>query len=197
MNTTGFFISLVHYSSFLVYNPSSNSIEFNNMIIVQKDLPTLFACNYNEYIVQLTKTHLYFYDERLKLIKENQLTNPISLFVFKRKQGILYVFTTNNLLLKYDLNSNLEDLPDVILSDVEICAFNIKRDLLVFSSWNSQKIYSYDLKTKSKEVLFELEDNIFANSISFLHNENGRYLFIALSNGKLLFFKKSISKVNH
>jgi len=145
----------------------------------------------------LTKTHLYFYDGNLKLIKENQLTNPISLFVFKRKQGILYVFTTNNLLLKYDLNSNLEDLPDVIISDVEICAFNIKRDLLVFSLWNSQNIFSYDLKTKKKEVLFELEENIFANSISFLNNENGRYLFIALSNGKLLFFKKSISKLNY
>ena len=184
----------------LIYNPLSNSIDSNNNLILKSDHLTLMACNYKDYILQLTNTHLYFYDQNLKFLRELKLPNTITLFVFKRKLGELYVYLSNNLLLKYDLSTKSnyignEDLPDVCISDCEVSAFGIKRTLLVFSLWNSEKIYTLDLKTRKKEVLIQIEEGAFANNIVFTNNEYGRYLFISLSNGKLLFFKKQLSRV--
>ena len=84
-------------------NPFNSSIEANNNFIVQKDKPTMFACNYQEFIIQFTRTSVYFYDERLKFIKEYKLGKEASLFNFKKK-GDFFIYTTDNLLLQYNIN---------------------------------------------------------------------------------------------
>ncbi len=88
-------------------------------------------------------------------------------------------------------------MPEILLEDVLISSFAITDDMIIFSKWDDSKIFIYSMKTKKVEVLCEYEDYLSCSSISFLKSEGIKFLFVVLSNGKMLFYKlKSTVTIN-
>jgi hypothetical protein len=79
--------------------------------------------------------------------------------------------------------------PEILYDDLLISSFAVSDDLIVFSQWNISKLFIYSLKTKKLEILCEFEESLSCPSISFLKNEGIKFLFVALSNGKMLYYK--------
>ncbi len=79
--------------------------------------------------------------------------------------------------------------PEVLSDDVLISAFNVSDDMLVYSQWNDNKVFIYSFKTKKTEVMCEYDISVSCSSIAFLKCDGIKFLFIALSNGKMLYYK--------
>ena len=92
-----------------------------------------------------------------------------------------------------DLNINN---PEILHENLLISAFDISSDIMIFSQWDSNKISIFNFKNKKIENLCEIELGVSCTSISFLKSEGNKFLFIALSNGKMPFYKlKSITNI--
>ena len=79
--------------------------------------------------------------------------------------------------------------PVILHDSLLISAFDVSNDIMIFSQWDSNKISIFNFKNKKIEFLYEFEPGVTCSSISFLKSEGNKFLFIALSNGKMLFYK--------
>ena len=79
--------------------------------------------------------------------------------------------------------------PEILSDEVLISAFNVSDDMLVYSQWNDNRVCIYSLKTKKTEVMCEYDMSVSCSSIAFLKCDGIKFLFIALSNGKMLYYK--------
>ena len=79
--------------------------------------------------------------------------------------------------------------PEIILENVMISAMDISLDYIIYSTWDSNKIKIFSIKTKIKKDFLEVEEENFVNSIVVIKSDGMKFLFIALSSGKLLFYK--------
>jgi len=97
---------------------------------------------------------------------------------------------SNFFILTFIGSDNNENITDIILNESNLSSFEVSEDLLFFTTWNNNKIWMCDLKKKKFESIYEINnDKIFASSISVLKHEGLKYLFVSLSDGKLLYFK--------
>ena len=160
--------------------PSDNDLVLNDA--------TLYAGVKDKQIIQVTNSHINIYSPKFKLIKQiNTIVSPILVRV---KQNICYIFNKNNILASYNFGSLSENTTEIILSEINISCFEVNDDLLFYSCWNNNKIWFCDLKKKKFEGIYEINnDQIFATSICVLKNQGIKYLFVSLSDGKILYFK--------
>ncbi len=90
---------------------------------------------------------------------------------------------------KESIESNPLFTPEILSDSLLISSFAVSDDMIIFSQWNSTRIFIYSLKTKKIETLCEYEESLSCPSICFMKNEGIKFLFIVLSNGKMLFYK--------
>jgi hypothetical protein len=179
----------------------------NSQIYLNEITSFALDFNYNQtkFILQICQSFFAVYSEDLNLVfKYNINANPV-LCQFKAKNGFLYLFDRDNKLSRFNLFKLLEkindEIEDIIISNTLISAFDVSdNNVLIFSTWNSNKIFIHNLKNKRLEILTELDDNdSFCNGVVFLKNEGSKYLFLSISNGKMLFYKqksKNIIKIS-
>lgn len=83
----------------------------------------------------------------------------------------------------------INNTPEILSDSFNISAYDVNGDIIIFSQWDSNKIFIFNLRNKKVEVLCEFESNVFCSSVQFLKSDGHKFLFIALSNGKMLFYK--------
>jgi hypothetical protein len=190
------FANNINHTSLINFNYNNNSISnfFSEFIDLKER--TLFACNIKHdnknFILQVTENFLFLYDNFLKLVnKTSTIIKPLQIR-YKKNKGCLYIYNKNNILLRYkmsDLINSKNISPELICDDVLISYFNISDDLLIYSQWNSNKIFIYSFKTKKTEILCEFDVTASCTGIQVIKNEGIKFLFIAFSNGKMYYFK--------
>jgi hypothetical protein len=175
-----FYINNVIYS--LIVSPSNISIKDGNFSLV---------CKFNTIIcpilVKLKRTFLYIYNKNNILLRYN-LEN-----ISKNNNILLNNNSIASFYINEKQNNDKEDneilSPEIIAEDLQISAMDITKDMIIYSLWDQNKVFIHNLKVKKVQILTEYEEDVFVSSIAFIKNEGIKFLFIALSNGKMLFYK--------
>lgn len=132
------------------------------------------------------------------------VVSPV-LIQFKKKKNYLYIYNSNNYLVKYDLNSIMNDnipfteySPEFVLEDLQISAFTAFDEIIIYSLWDDYRIFIYNKKAKRTEILTEYDsESEFVTGIVIFKHDGAHFLYVSLSSGKLLFYKfASILKFN-
>lgn len=182
-----------------------------------------FLYNGSNYIVHVTESHINVYDQAF-VMKLQIPTVISPLLIKFKKTGQLYIYNKNYYLTRYDLISlckkiyshyiivskmskeelHMQDgqpyrtespyIPEILRDDLQISSFDVTSDMLVYSNFDSRQIFILSLKTNKVEVLCEIESKVFVTSIAFIKSEGIKFLFISLSNGKMLFYKVRCKK---
>jgi hypothetical protein len=80
-------------------------------------------------------------------------------------------------------------MPEILLDDAFISDFDVSGDIIIYSEWRSNNIFILNIKNRKIEILTTFEKDLFISSIVFMKNEGLKFLFVVLSNGKMLFYK--------
>ncbi len=205
---SSFIITTITKSFIIDYNYNKNEVSMNKKIDLKNDELVLHVENIsNNLIVITTNLSIKIYNNDLKLITnryiEEKNKNIYPLIVkYNKKLKSLYVYSNDKSLksFKIDNNGNISEVSD-ILKDVFICSFDVCKYFIIYSLWDSNKLYIYSLNskvTKTLEIPEEPLDYTKISSIQFFKNESIHYIFISLSNGKIIYFqlKKSIISFN-
>ena len=83
---------------------------------------------------------------------------------------------------------------EILLENTLISAMEISMGYIIFSVWDENKIKIFSLKTKTTKEFLKLESDIFVSSIVTIKSEGKKFLFISLSNGRILFYKFNSNK---
>jgi len=99
--------------------------------------------------------------------------------------------STDENLDKMDIEKSNENsnLYKILAENVLISAIDVSMNYIIYSVWNENKIYILSINSGTIKVFLEIEQDIFVNSILIIKNEGMKFLFIAFSNGKILFYK--------
>ena len=200
MNDSGK-VSLVVVSGDLIntlcytYEPEHLKFEsFNNESFFCSE-KTYLVSNFNinenqDLILQVTSSFINIYDQSLVLQSQVKIFIPPTQCVFKTNSNFLYIYNTNNLLLRYTL-SDLTKEPEVLSDAFNLSCFDVSESLVAFSDWRSADINLLSTKTKKIEKLISVNEgnSAFISSLLFVKEEGAKYLFASLSSGKLLKFK--------
>ncbi len=77
----------------------------------------------------------------------------------------------------------------IIAENVNISAMDVSMNFVIYSVWDENKVYILSINSGTTKLFMEIEKDIFINSVLIIKNEGMKYLFIAFSNGKILFYK--------
>jgi DNA damage-binding protein 1 len=191
-------LAFVDRTAVYIYDQSNNTIKEcqGNISDNFTNETTHFACSYEidgaNYILHISNSHITIFDCQIRIIKKISTVVEPSIIKYKRKSQMLYIYNSNNLMIRYNVKSLTHDTdvhPEILSYDLLISAFDVTGNIMIFSTWDSNKIYIYSLNNKKINQLHEYDDSLFANSIAFVKNDGIKFLFIALSNGKMLYYK--------
>ena len=194
-----FIISTVTKSFIIDYNYKENIISLNEKLNVV-DL-VLFVENISDLIIIVTNQSILIYNNNLELItnhtigndKEgNNTINPL-IIKYERKLNKLFMYLNNNILKSYTIEKN-EKISEIneIFKNLYISAFDVCRYFIIYSLWDSNKLFIYSLNskiTKTINISDETLDYTKISSIQIFKNDLFYYIFISLSNGKLIYYK--------
>ena len=178
----------------------NNDYEFyiNKNIKFEEGELIVFACNNNSINILITNRNIYIYDEFLNLrSKKNFNDNEKPLLVkYHRKSNSIYIYNSNNDLLKYNIENDSINEVKTILKNVYISAFDVSSHFLIYGLWESNNIFIYSFISNSNEdnnqILCSIDENveyIQISSIQILKKDGVKFFFISLSNGKMLYYK--------
>ena len=199
-----FIITTITKSFIIDYNYNKNEVSINKKIDLKNGELVLHVENINNNLIVIaTNLSIKIYNNDLKLITnryiEENNKNIYPLIVkYNKKLNKLYVYSNDKSLksFKIDKNGKISEVSD-ILKNVYICSFDVCKYFIIYSLWDSNKLYIYSFKskvTKTLEIPEEPLDYTKISSIQIFKNESIHYIFISLSNGKIIYFqlKKSI-----
>ena len=202
-----FIITTITNSFLIDYDFKKNAILLNSKINFKEKELVLFSENFNEYIIIVTNISIKIYNNNFdlitkKYIEENNHKYSPLIARFNKKLSKLFVYSNNKKLkyLKIDINGHIIEEDD-ILENILICSFDICKYFLIYSLWDSNYLNIYSFNSKENKLINipnEPMDYIKISSIQIIKNELIHFIFISLSNGKLIYFqlKESISKYN-
>ena len=194
-----FIITTITKSFIIDYDLNENIISINKKIDLKKDELILFVENASNYIIIVTTISIKIYDNKLGLItnkpidERNSKIYPLIIKYNKTLQN-LFIYLNNNNLVSYNLDSKGKITNHTnILKDVSICSFDVCKYFMVYSLWESNYLYIYSFNTKEiKNINISSDDQldyIKISSIQIFKHELIHYIFLSLSNGKLIYFQ--------
>ena len=208
-NIYTFIITTITKSFVIDYDYDNNSIDVNTKIDLKNDELVLFAdnINANNLIIIVSNLSIKIYNNNFDLITENYVDennkkiNPL-LVKYNKKLNKLFVYSNDKKLrsFKIDKNGKINETIE-LLNDVYICSFDVCQYFIIYSLWDSNNIHVYSLNSK-KDRNINISDEpleyIRISSIQIFKNDSIHYIFISLSNGKLIYFqlKKNIQNFN-
>ncbi len=170
----------------------------NNYIKFDNDELVFFACFNNSINIIITNKNIFIYDEFLNLRNKKKLNDKkIPLLVkFHRKTSSIFIYNSNNDLVKYKIENDIINEVTIILSNVYISAFDVSTYFLIYGLWESNNIYIYsfvnNINENNNQILCSIDENvqyIQISSIQIIKKESIKFFFISLSNGKMLYYK--------
>lgn len=169
----------------------SYTLSINNKIQFGND-KCIYANNIqNNGILIVTSMGIVIYNEYFEEENKIKFTNFIPLIVkYHKKTNSLYIYANNKSLIKYNL-SNLSN-NEVILSNVEISAFDVSIYYILYALWESNDILIYSTQTKKINVICGIDEpdqDIHISSIRIIKKDGNKFFFVSLSNGKMLYYK--------
>jgi DNA damage-binding protein 1 len=134
------------------------------------------------------------------LKEENKKIIPL-IVKYSKKLSTLFIYSNNQNLVafKFDINGNIIESSE-ILKNIEICNFDICKYFLVYALYDSNNLFIYSFNSKKIEIINipdECLDYAKISSIQIFKHELFHYIFIALSTGKLIYFKLKMSDNNY
>ena len=192
-NKTNCLIITTNYSSAIEVEGCYN-VSLSDKLIFRKSIDdqVIYACNtVNGEIIIITKTSILYYNEYLELKIAKTFSNISPLLVkYHKKTNSLYTYFNNRTLQKLTINNNEIDY-EGILSNVEISSFDISNYFIVYSTWDSNIVNLYSFSTKNIQTLCTVDDDfdVHTSSIQIIKKDGNKFIFISLSNGKMLYFK--------
>ena len=194
-----FVINTITKSFIIDYNYKKNIITLNNKIKIN-DL-VLFVENISDLIIIVTNKSILIYNNYLELItthninndgNEDNKINPL-IIKYEKKLNKLFIYLNNNILRLYNIekNGNIYEIND-IFKNVSISAFDVCKYFIIYSLWDSNNIYIYTINSKTTKTINiqdESLDYTKISSIQIFKNDLFYYIFISLSNGKLIYYK--------
>lgn len=200
-----FVITTISKSFIIDYDLSKNIININKKIDLKKNELILFIENTSNYIIIITTISIKIYNNKLEVItnksidEKNSKVYPL-LIKYNKALNQLFIYSNDNKLKSFMIDSKGDITNHInILKDVQICAFDVCKYFMVYSLWESKYLYIYSFNSKStKAINLPLEeqlDFIKISSIQIFKHELKHYIFISLSNGKLIYFQlKKLAK---
>jgi len=93
--------------------------------------------------------------------------------------------------IDYEESRNHVVVEKVLLKDVFLHKFDVCREFIIFTTWDSNKINAYSFKNKKIiEITTLSNENSFVMSMKILKDHNKtKYLSISISDGTLLIYK--------
>ena len=185
----------------------------NDIIIFDLSLNLLYKFNLNSYpvLVKLKKKNLnlFIFDSENNFIKYNlKKISKQNLINLKYKFFFIYLKLVdfendkkNNSSNIIAMDIDMENPFDLLIENIYISNYDISQDFIVFSLWNSNKIFVYSLKSKIVIELYNLNnEEVFVIGINLVKsNKNSKNIIISLSNGSFVLFhylKNIQSKIN-
>jgi hypothetical protein len=167
------------------------TISINPFITFSQNERALYACNIlNNDVLIITNKSISIYNECLELKTRQNFEKEIPLTIkYHKKTQCVYYYTNERNLCCFDL-TNLKT--KIILKDVDISAFDITSLFLIYGLWTESNIYLYSINTGEINILGNIKENvndILISSIQVIKNEGDKFVFVSLSNGKMLFYK--------
>ena len=167
------------------------TLTLNNNISFANNERALYACNIqNDNILIVTNVSLSIYNEYLELKTTHNFTEYRPLIIkYHRKNQCVYLYTNNRTLYCFDINLNKTS---IILENIDITAFDISQYFIIYSLWNENNIYIYSIHTGCVNVFCNIDENtndVLISSIQIIKKEGIKFVFVSLSNGKMMFFK--------
>ena len=167
------------------------TISINPFITFTQNERVLFACNIlNNDVLIITNKSISIYNEYIELKTKQNFEKEIPLTIkYHKKTQCVYYYTNERNLCCYEL-TNLKI--KIILKDVDISAFDITSLFLIYGLWTESNIYLYSINTGKINILGNIKENvndILISSIQVIKNEGDKFVFVSLSNGKMLFYK--------
>ena len=191
-----FLITTITKSFIIDYDYKENKINLNNKLNINELV--IFVENSLNLIIIVTNLSIKIYNKNLELItnkkidEKNEKINPL-IVKFNKKLNILFVYSNDKKLegFKIDINGKIIETIN-ILKDASICSFDVCQYFIIYSLWDSNKLYIYSINSKinkSINISDESLDFTKISSIQIFKNELLYYIFISLSNGKLIYFQ--------
>jgi hypothetical protein len=86
---------------------------------------------------------------------------------------------------------------EILMENTSISAMDISMGYLIYSIWDENLIKILSLNSNTSKEFIKLENNEFVSSIVIMKSEGKKFLFISLSNGRILFYKFNSKKYNN
>ena len=199
-------ITTISKTFILDYNYNTNEIFINNHLKLDNNELVIFVQNLEKFIIIVTNISIKIYNKNLDLIlnkyleEENKKIIPL-IVKYSKKLSTLFIYSNNQNLVafKFDINGNIIESSE-ILKNVEICNFDICKYFLVYALYDSNNLFIYSFNSKKIEIINipdECLDYAKISSIQIFKHELFHYIFIALSTGKLIYFKLKMSDNNY
>ena len=194
------FIITTSMKSFIInYDFKYKIISLNTLINFEKNEKVIFAKNISDIIIIVSNINIYIYQNRFKLILESKLkineNGKIPLLVrYNKNIKGLFIYFNNNNLIRYNIdiiNGKIVENEN-ILNNKPVCALDVCKKFLIFSSWDSNKLGIYSFSNKKLNYIDLIGDFInfmFISSIQIIKINEEYNIFLSLSFGKLILIK--------
>ena len=194
-----FVITTITKSFIIDYDFNENIIYINKKIDLKNNELILFIENTSKYIIIVTTISIKIYCKNLQLItnkfidEKNGKIYPL-IIKYNKTLNNLFIYSNDNNLQSYILDSKGNINNHIcILKDLSICSFDVCKYYMVYSLWDSNYLYIYSFNSKETKTINILSDEqldyIKISSIQIFKQELIHYIFLSLSNGKLIYFQ--------
>jgi hypothetical protein len=87
------------------------------------------------------------------------------------------------------MDNESEEKFEILLENTSISAMDISMGFIIYSVWDENVIQIFSLSSKTTKEFHKLDNDEFVSSIIIMKSEGKKFLFISLSNGRILFYK--------
>ena len=192
-----FLITTITKSFIIDYNYNENIINLNNKLKINELV--IFVENTSNFIIIVTNLSIKIYNnKKLEIIKNRLIDDNNSKIIplivkYNKKLNILFLYSNDKKLktFKIDKNGTITETIN-ILKDVSICSFDVCQYFIIYSLWDSNNLYIYSINSKINKIINISDESLDftkISSIQIFKNELLYYIFISLSNGKLIYFQ--------
>ena len=194
-----FIITTITKSFIIDYDCNDNIIYINKKIDLKNNELIVFVENTSHYIIIVTTISIKIYSKNLEIItnkfidEKNGKIYPL-LIKYNKTLNNLFIYSNDNNLQSFIIDSkgNINN-PINILKNVSICSFDLCKYFMVYSLWDTNYLYIYSFNSKAIKTINissdEQLDYIKISSIQIFKQELIHYIFLSLSNGKLIYFQ--------
>ena len=191
-----FIITTITKSFIIDYDYNQNIIKLNNKLKINELV--IFIQNTNYFIIIVTNLSIKIYNKKLELItnekidENNTKINPL-IVKYNKKLNILFLYSNDKKLKSFKIDTKGKIIEIItILKDISICSFDVCQYFIIYSLWDSNNLFIYSINSKvikNINISDESLDFTKISSIQIFKNELLYYIFISLSNGKLIYFQ--------